>query len=258
VSDRLRRNLLWFGGIALAYGALSRGPGLIRRAFPPEFEFEPIPGLDGFRRIAWGDISAGSPMFIGLDAGDRDLGTAVPGELRANLCRHLFGGGSAQPGIVPVAYFSDYHCQYCRVLTPLLLTRAGGDAPAIAITWHELPLLGPSSATMARAAVAAALQGGAAAWHARMIGSSLVPAPSYLRRVADELGLEGARLVADMQRPEIDRALAVSRGLADLFGFVGTPGLVVGRTAVLGRIEAPALDRLIALEAAEAASAPCR
>ncbi|ARE38666.1 27kDa outer membrane protein [Rhodovulum sp. P5] len=255
MTSRTRRNLVWLGGIALAYGALSRGPGLVRRVFPAAFDFQPVPGLDGFRRIARGDVSAVSPVLIGLDP---DTGAeavpAVPG-LREDLCRHLFGRPSR--AAVPVAYFSDYHCRYCRVLTPLLVQRADGGGPPISITWHELPLLGASSRIAARAALAAGMQGGAAAWHARMIGSSLVPTPSYFRQVAEDLGLDGARLVTDLQRPEIDRQLGISRGLADLFGFPGTPALVVGRTAVLGRIEAHDLDRLIALEAEEAATAPC-
>lgn len=257
MTDRLRRNLLWLGGIALAYGALSRGPALWQRAFPPEFAFEPIPGLTGFRRIARGDVTAGSPVFLGLDEKDWRDAAIAPDNLRTDLCRHLFGSAARRRPQVPVAYFSDYNCRYCRVLTPELVKRAKGAAAAIDISWHELPLLSVTSEMAGRAALAAGFQGGAAAWHARVIGSSVVPAPGYFRRVAEEIGLDGARLVVDMARPEIDRALAVSRGLAGLFGFVGTPGLVVGRTAVLGRIAPHDLDRLIALEAAEAASAPC-
>ncbi|MCO8144053.1 DsbA family protein [Rhodovulum tesquicola] len=250
---RLRRNLLWLGGIALAYGAIASGPGLWRRAFPPGFEFAPVAGLPGFRRLDTGAVSAGSPILIGLgDAPPRP----APETLRDGLCGHLFGG-AVGTGAVPVAYFTDVRCTWCRVMTPLLRERAGGAVPSIRLAWHELPLLGEASVMAARAVLAAAEQGAGPALHARISGGRILPTPEALARLADALGLDGARLRTDMDAPGIDRQLATSRGLADLFGFFGTPALVVGRTAVLGRIEAADLDRLIALEAAEAATAPC-
>lgn len=255
MSDRTRRNLLWLGGIALAWVALARGPGLVRRVFPPDFAFAEIPGLPGFRRIERGDVSAAPPLLIGLDRAPPPP-TVPP---RADLCAHLFGdaGDAVGGGPVPVAYFSDVRCPWCRVLTPLLVDRAGGAGASIRLAWHALPLLGETSVIAARAAIAAEAQGAGAAVHARLSGTPVVPAPAWLRRLADEIGIDGDRLVADMDAPRVDARLAVSRGLAGLFGFPGTPALVVGRTAVLGRIAAADLDRLIALERAEAASAPC-
>ncbi|TCO74225.1 DSBA-like thioredoxin domain-containing protein [Rhodovulum euryhalinum] len=252
----MRRNLLWLGGIALAYGALASGPNLWRRVFPAAFDFSEIPGLPGFRRIGQGAVSAGSPVLIGLDAGAPAPPRAAPGELRADLCAHLFGGAIGT-GAVPVAYFSDVRCSYCRVLTPLVHERSSGAAASIRLAWHELPLLGESSVLAARAALAAGFQGAGPAIHARLAATRLVPTQAALVRLAEDIGIDGARLVADMAAPRVDRQLAVSLGLAGLFGFPGTPALVVGRTAVLGRIEAGDLDRLIALEAAEAATAPC-
>ncbi|TCP38660.1 DsbA family protein [Rhodovulum marinum] len=256
MANRARRNLLWLGGIALAYLALARGPGLVRRAFPPAFPFQDIPGLPGFRRIARGDVTAAPPLLIGLDPdAPRAPGPGLDA-LRADPCTALFGGAQGG-GPVPVAYFSDVRCPWCRVLTPLLLDRAGGAAPAIRLAWHPLPLLGETSVIAARAAIAAEAQGAGAAVHARLSGTRLVPTPAALRRLAGETGIDPDRLLADMTAPRVDDRLAVSRGLADLFGFPGTPALVIGRTAVLGRIAAADLDRLIALEASEAATAPC-
>ncbi|MGC9417650.1 MAG: DsbA family protein [Rhodovulum sp.] len=256
LQDHHRRRLLWLGGIALAYVAVSRLPDAVRRVFPSRFDFADIPGLPGFRRIARGDVSAGPPALIGLDTGPARPAGPAPDTLRADICAHLFGAAPG-PGPVPVAYFSDVRCPYCRVLTPLLLDRAAGVDPAIRLAWHELPLLGETSVLAARAAIAAGAQGAETEFHARLLGLSFVPSPAWLRRVAGEIGIDPDRLVTDMTAPWVDDRLAVSRGLADLFGFPGTPALVIGRTAVLGRIEAADLDRLIALEASEAATAPC-
>lgn len=256
MAGRTRRNLLWLGGIALAYGAVSSAPRLVHRLLPPGFDFAAIPGLPGFRRIDNGSVAAGAPFLIGLEPpSDTESRTTAPG-LRADLCTHLFGAAQGQGG-VPVAYFTDVNCRYCRVLTPLLMERATRDRPPIRLSWHHLPLFGAGSVLAARAALAADRQGAGPAFHARLARARLVPTPASLRRLAGEMGLDGDRLLRDMNAPDIDRDLAISAGLADLFGFPGTPGLVVGRTAVLGRIEAADLDRLIALEAEEQAAAPC-
>lgn len=256
MTDGRRRNLLWLGGAALVVGALSAGPRFWRRAFPPPFDFEPVPGVPGFRQIARPAVSGRAALMIGLDAGDRAADRTGADALRADLCGHLFGDAAGQ-GPVPVAYFSDIRCPWCRVLSPLLLERAGGPSPAIGLRRHALPLLDESSVLAARAELAAEAQGAGAALHARLMGTSFVPGRDHLRRIAGEIGIDGDRLLSDMAGAGIDRRLAVSRGLAALFGFPGTPALVVGRTAVLGRIEAADLDRLIALERAEAAPAPC-
>lgn len=246
----LRRNLLWLGGAALAFAALSSTPRLYNRLRPQTFAFSPVPGLPGFRQTERAEISGGAALFAGLDAGE---GPALP-EVTSDICRHLFGA----PGdAVPVAYFSDVRCPYCRVLTPLLLEVKAEADPPVRLVWHELPLLGTGSQLAARAALAAERQGAGDAIHLALARSSFVPSPAYLRDLAGALGIDGDRLLADMDAPGIDRQLAVSAALARAFGFAGTPALVVGRTAHLGRIEALNLRRLIALEAKEAAAAPC-
>lgn len=250
MSEATRRNLLWLGGAALAFAALSSAPGLYNRLRPPAFTFSPVPGLPGFRQTARAEITGGAALFAGLDEG---AGPDLP-EVASDICRHLFGA----PGdAVPVAYFSDVRCPYCRVLTPLLLEVKAVADPPIRLVWHELPLLGAGSQLAARAALAAERQGAGDAIHLALMRSSFVPSPAYLRDLAGALGIDGERMLADMEAPEIDRQLAVSAALARTFGFAGTPALVVGRTAHLGRIEALDLRRLIVMEAEEAATAPC-
>ena len=68
--------------------------------------------------------------------------------------------------------------------------------------------------------------------------------------MADGIGIDGQKLVADMQRPEIDTALDRARALADVFGFYGTSGMVIGRTVFLGAIPAADVAQIIADEQA--------
>lgn len=257
MTDERRRNLVLFGGAAAVAGALWAGPRLYRTVFGPEFDFEPVQGLPDFRRIARPDLSAGSPVLLGLGGDTPAPRPVAPGVLRSDPCHFLFGNAPPIPGTVPVAYFSDIRCPYCREMTKVLRDLEEGEPPAIRIAWHELPLLGEGSVLAARAAIAAGMQKMSGAWHERVTGTPLVPTRGYISDVAGEIGLDPAKLLVDMDLPEVDRTLAISRGLADLFGFVGTPAMVIGRTAVLGRIGRFDLGRLLALEIAGEADAPC-
>ncbi|WP_425439227.1 DsbA family protein [Poseidonocella pacifica] len=125
------------------------------------------------------------------------------------------------------------------------------------MSFHELPIYGPPSELAARAAIAAGFQGAHSAFHHRLMGSPVVPTRAYLLKLAEDAGIDTARLLSDMQRPEVDRRLATTRALADLFGFVGTPALVVGRTAALGRVSKHTLDELVDLERNERAPLSC-
>jgi protein-disulfide isomerase len=47
-----------------------------------------------------------------------------------------------------------------------------------------------------------------------------------------------------MASPEIQSELDQTRALADLFGFLGTPGLVIGRTVLNGAIPVSVLRQI--------------
>lgn len=235
-----RRGLL----IAGAAVAAVWGGGAAWRAWDARrFDFAPVDGLPGFRRIAGGPVTRGGPgdPFVGLDG---DTGRADVVLADAEVCGALHRADG--PG-VPVASFSDYFCPYCRSLTRDLieLEREG----RVRVTWHELPLLSPASDVAARAALAAEMQGAYEAFHTRLMRSVVQPNRAYLSEVADSAGLDAERLLRDMDGPEVESDLAISAALADRFGFFATPALVVGRTAVMGAIEPARLEALIALEA---------
>lgn len=212
-----------------------------------EFDFAPMPGLPQFRRIDAGAVSGLADPFAGLTL-PGDVGPARPEPFAASeVCAPLFGASS--PGLVPVASFSDYYCPYCRALTERLAARDGAD---ITVRWHELPILGPASEAAARAALAADLQGAYPAFHARMMRAAFQPTRAYLVQLAEGLGLDSGRFLADMEGPAVARRLTETRRLAETFGISATPALVVGRTLVLGAISEARLDALIGIESAEA------
>lgn len=245
------------GALAIggSYAALRYGvPSLVDRltGLPDAI---PMASPAGFRALPIGDVSQGLDPLIGLNPAQ---GAEIdPNRLEGRLCAALFGRMSIPDGVVPIASFSDYACPFCRVLTPRLQQLEAGSGGSIAIKWHELPLLGPASAQGARAALAAGLQGRYAEMHARLIRAGFQPTDPYLREVSRDLGLHAERLLNDMNSRQISDALTDSRALAQLFGMVGTPALVVGRTLVQGAISAVDLDRLITRERADGPISGC-
>ncbi|MEK6216170.1 MAG: DsbA family protein [Boseongicola sp.] len=245
-----RRNLI-IG--ALTFGTFVGGWQIWANR-PKKFEFQPIEGLPGWRMLEFDGISAPSAGVAGAALlGLGDASAPVEPTPASRLCAELF---EPKEGKVPVAAFSDFFCPYCRTQTPRLAARAKRPDSKVAISWHELPLLGPTSEIAARAALAADLQGGYPEFQARLLASSFRPTAIYLAEVASGAGLGPGQILLDMDGQVVNSRLKRSRAAAHALGIYGTPALVVGRTLVMGRISEGDLDRLIELEA-EAGPLPC-
>lgn len=80
----------------------------------------------------------------------------------------------------------------------------------------------------------------------RLHRSRVSPEPTYLRDIARGLDLDGGRLLANLERPEVDARISETLGTAALLGIPGTPSLVIGDVVVIGRIEETQFDRLLA------------
>lgn len=257
----LSRRIALAGAVAALTGAAWFGlPGL-QRLFHPAFAFRPVPGLSGFRHLVAGDVSRSLDPLAGLTAIDgAPKATPVPA-LNQGVCEALFGAAAAAPSasrtMLSIASFSDYRCPYCRVLIPILAAWQASNPDENHVEWHEWPLLGDVSSVAARAALAAKRQDAYPLFQARLMRSAFVPTPGYLRDTAERLGLDADRLLEDMDDPAIERQIATSQVLASMFGFPGTPSLVVGRTAVIGAISESDLYALIDLERFERAESVC-
>ncbi|MEO1689197.1 MAG: DsbA family protein [Pseudomonadota bacterium] len=253
--DRLRRAMI-LGGAAATAVVGWQGLRAWQRARAGEFDFLPLQDPAGFRLLSAGDVTSGGFLdpLAGLEDGSSDAARAAA---RSDLCGTLFGADRVPEGVTPIAAFSDYNCPYCRVLTKRLAERQAASGGTVHVRWHEWPLFGEASDLYARAALAADRQGAYAALHARFMRTRFVPNEAYMRRVSEEMGLNTPRLLRDMISPETDLRIAQARALASIFGFPGTPSMVVGRTAVIGAIPLDALDALIARERAEGPPPRC-
>lgn len=243
-----RRRLLMAVGALVVAGWVYGAPRLASLRTSP-LEFRDLEGLAPFRELARaGAVSGGTGVLLGLaptEAPD-DAQLARMAAVRADPCTALFG--RTDDPRIPVAFFSDINCPNCRVLEKILAEYQAANPDALRLVRYELPLLGAASMTAARAVLAADRQGAYDAMQARLMRTRMVTDLGLVQLIAEDIGLDGPRLVADMGLPEIDAALDQARALAAVFGFYGTPGTVIGRTAFLGALSASDVGRIIDAE----------
>lgn len=239
--DRKKRNsLLTFGAVGLAFVGLKYIPDLTSK----KLSFSAMERPHGFRKYVAGESSvANFDPFIGLDPDEspqlRAAKRRADHRVSTGICNALYPTGYTPSDIVPVASFSDYYCPYCRVQTQQLSDLS--ESAGLALNWHELPLLGDNSDRAARAALAAKRQDAYVAFHAHLMRTPFAPTSAYLGKLSDELGIDETQLRQDMQSPDVIRELENSAALSRLFGFIGTPALVIGRTVIQGKIT----DRMV-------------
>ena len=253
-----RRNFLTLGLVlGGGYAALKYGAPAVSSLFADDFEFEPIAEPLGFRRITSGESTSGFDPFFGIGGGPDEEMLAIVSEVETRVCRTLFGDLTDRTDTVPIASFSDYNCPFCRVLTQRLAKMEAESGGRVQIAWHELPLLGDTSLLAAKGALAAKRQGAYAAFHKRLMKAPFQTTPEYLAVLAENIGVDDRQLISDMESEAVDRELRESSALAQIFGFIGTPALVVGRTVVQGEIGDSVLKRLIDQERADGPMAAC-
>lgn len=225
---------------ALALGAVAWG--WQRFAVGRErLDFAPIDGLPGWRQVSAGPVtspggSATSAVFVGIG----DQGAPIEPLPAEKLCSVLFRAHRGSD--VPLAMFTDFFCPYCRILTGRVV------ALGLPVTWHQLPLLGPSSEIAARAAAAAELQEGYEAFQQALLAAPFRPTLAFFAQAAARAGLSPEQLLVDMNSTYLARRLTESRATAETLGIWGTPALVIGRTLILGEVGADTLARLVAIE----------
>lgn len=239
-----RRELLIIGGVV---GTAVAIPPILRR-IPSDFEFQPLAGFPGFRRLHSGAVSGGIDPFFGLVA-ETDPGSDVE-QPNISPCLALFGPAGWEKTTVPVAVFSDFNCPYCKILEQHLIDMREAD-PSIRLIWHEMPLLGPSSMRYAQAVVAAGFLGAGAEARTYLSTRPLRPGPTALRTLAEAVGIPADALIREVGSPRVAKKISQSTALGKRLGIPGTPGTMIGRTLVIGAIPQADLSRLVRFEAAE-------
>jgi protein-disulfide isomerase len=149
---------------------------------------------------------------------------SLKGELLADPASPV-GGNPA--GDVAVVEFFDYRCPYCKAMAPDLAKALAEDGK-VRLVYKEFPILSPTSVVAAKAALAARYQNKYVAFHDRLMNVKGTLDESQIYSAAAEVGLNVARLKADMEKTEIADAIARNYSLADKLDIQGTPAFVIG------------------------------
>lgn len=148
-------------------------------------------------------------------------------------------------GDVTIVEFYDTRCPYCRRMLPTHAALLQAD-PNVRIVFKDLPILGPASQLESRALLAAQRQGGYFKLQDAVMREAAPPTRDTLRAAAERLGLDGGRLLRDMDDPAIKARLDANIALAQQIGLQGTPALIVGKKLFAGLIELGDLQQAVA------------
>jgi protein-disulfide isomerase len=153
--------------------------------------------------------------------------------------------GPADAAVTVVEFF-DYRCSFCRRMVPRLDALLA-DHDDVRIVFVEFPVLGPDSLRAAQASLAAWRQDPAVYpdVHRAFMEVDDFSAPALVA-VAEAHGLDGDRLVEEMQSEAVRARLMANHELARAIGVEGTPAFVVGDSFMPGAVPLEQLEAAIA------------
>jgi len=75
--------------------------------------------------------------------------------------------------------------------------------------------------------------------------------------LAERIGVDHEQLLRDIASDTLTRELQTTAMLARIFGFIGTPAMVIGRTVVMGEISDRQIFSIVELERNEGWTVVC-
>lgn len=192
-------------------------------------------------------LEQGRPVPMALDQAIKDLLSAAAPQQFVTEGRPRLGSAQAP---IELVVFEDFQCPHCRSVAealPEVVEAIGPDRVSLVVKHYPLPRH-TAAPLAARAAAAAELQGKfwplqkALFEHQRDLDQGLILA------LADELGLDTERLLADMESDTIKALVAQDVAEGDAAKLPGTPTIYLNGVDVGDDMSAPRLQRRIELE----------
>lgn len=158
--------------------------------------------------------------------------------------------GGNPDGDITVVEFIDYRCGYCRKAWQEVdeLVNADGN---IRFVLKEYPILGEQSLISSRFAIAVKLIHGDDAYrqaHDGLLTLRADATPETLARLAGDMGLDPAPILAKMDSEEVNAIISANHALADKLEINGTPTFVVGDQLVRGYVPLEGMQQIVAEE----------
>jgi protein-disulfide isomerase len=161
-------------------------------------------------------------------------------------------------GDVTLVEFFDYNCGFCKRALGDVMAMIEKD-PQLRVVLKDFPVLGPGSLEAARIGIAATEQmtpEQAVTFHMDLLNSRGQIDGARAFAVAEEMGLDLARLEEDMNSERVREIITANVDLADKLGLTGTPAWVVGDGVIFGAVGEERLAEAVA-NARECGSISC-
>lgn len=180
-------------------------------------------------------------------AADRDL------EMMAANKDKIFNDGVSWvggnlDGDITVVEFVDYRCGYCRKAHDEVAELVKSDGN-IRFVLKEFPILGEDSITSSKFAISVLQLHGNESYkqvHDALIALRGSPDADTLARLAADLGLDPAPILARMDAPEVAAVIEANHALGKTMDVSGTPTFVVDQTMVRGYVPLDGMRQIVA------------
>ncbi|HET7716764.1 MAG TPA: DsbA family protein [Bauldia sp.] len=161
-------------------------------------------------------------------------------------------------GDVTLIEFFDYNCGYCRRAHPDMQQLIADD-PNLKVVLKEFPVLGDGSIEAAQVSIAVRIVAPekAGEFFDALISQSGQVDGNVALAVAEELGLDRAKLEETMNSDEVKETITEVYALAQKLSLTGTPSYVTTEEVVIGAIGYDALKEKIAAARASCTTEVC-
>ncbi|MDR3326050.1 MAG: DsbA family protein [Rhodospirillaceae bacterium] len=147
-------------------------------------------------------------------------------------------------GDLTIVEFFDYRCSYCKDMLDVIMNTVKTDGK-IRLVMKELPILGPNSIMISRAALAAHNQNKYEEFHITFMRLKGSITDKTMLRIANSIGINDKKLKKDMNNDRIDTLLKNNLQLANALNIDGTPIFIIGNKIIPGTISLQALKQII-------------
>ena len=147
-------------------------------------------------------------------------------------------------GDVTIVEFFDYHCPYCKAVAAPLQKLTEEDK-GVRLVMKEFPILGQDSLLASQAALASVPQGKYWEFHQALMEHRGQFDMEVIKSIAAKVGLDPAKLEADMQSDTIKPIISANHDLAQTLDIGATPTFIIGDQVVEGAVPLERLKELI-------------
>lgn len=151
--------------------------------------------------------------------------------------------GNPKGDAVMIEFF-DYNCHYCKSALPAVQSLLDKDKN-VRVIFKDFPILGPTSETAARWALASNKQKKYYEFHTALMNAKEPVSEEMLAKTAKSVGMDADKAKADAASPEVTIQIEKNRALASDLGISGTPAFIIGDFVSRGMISLEEMQKRI-------------